>query len=162
VTTTVFEPRPLPRPVAGQLRRRLARAHAEEPFSVLDPRHTVRRVAALAADLHLETTIYRGGLDLRGFEVDHVWLGVSCTKLGATPEAGSEGGSTPHAPWVVDATFPLFMDRFVEALHDFVAGYLPAEALADLAEGAGVDQRVVGLFPDPVRYLGAPVWSARD
>ncbi|MGH8909730.1 MAG: hypothetical protein ACRD0K_25375 [Egibacteraceae bacterium] len=68
---------------------------------------------------------------------------------------------SPGAPFVVDVTFPLFVDHFVEVLRRFVAGDATAAELDAAAAGTGVRQRVVGLFPAPVRYLGVPVWSAR-
>ena len=138
---TMFEPQPLPRDVDTDLRFRLRRAHADEPFSTADPRDTTRRVADIAAALGLSTTMYRGGVDLRGTEVDHVWLDV--------------GGR------VVDAAFPLFRHDFVSVLRQFVAGDVSADVLESSAAGAGVDQRVLGLFPAPIRYLGAPIWSSR-
>lgn len=95
----------------------------------------------------MPATVYRGGLDLRGAEIDHLWLA-------AIP-------LLPGAPLVLDVAFPLFAERFVELLRRFVAGDATPAELDKVASGAGVRQRVVGLFPEPVRYLGAPVWSAR-
>jgi hypothetical protein len=67
----------------------------------------------------------------------------------------------PGTPLVVDVAFPLFADHFVEVLRRFVAGDATPAELDEAASGTGVGQRVVGLFPKPIRYLGAPVWSAR-
>lgn len=144
---TVFEPRPLPRSVAGAFRRRLHEAHVRDPFSSVDPRSTVRRVSAIAASMNLETAVYRGGLELEGIEVDHVWLAVRL------PESDD-------VPRVVDASFPLFVEEFVETLRRFVAGDVSPERLSAVAAAAGVDERVIGLFPPPMRYLGMPVWSS--
>lgn len=139
--TTRFRSRPLPRALDTKLRRRLTAAHRDDPLSAVDARATVRRVAAVTADLGLSTTVYRGGLDLRGWEVDHVWLDV-------------------HGR-VVDAAFPLFVEEFVDVLRRFVAGDAAAEELAAAAVGATVDQRVLGLFPPTAGYLGQPVWRQR-
>lgn len=140
MSATRFHSQPLPQELDVELRRRLVAAHQEEPLAV-DARRTVRRVAALAAELGIPVTVYRGGLDLRGSEVDHVWLDV--------------GGR------VVDAAFPLFVDRFVEVLRRFVAGDADAEEVAGAAAGASVEERVLGLFPTRTGYLGQPVWSQR-
>lgn len=142
---TRFCSQPLPSALEEAVRQRLAPAHAEQPFSPLDPRLTARRVAALLTDLGLPLTLFRGGLDLRGVEVDHVWLAAT-----------AEG-----TPRVVDAAFPLFSEEFVAVLRRFVSGDGSREELAAAAEGSAVDDRVLGVFPPPVGYLGAPVWSAR-
>ncbi|HVM12952.1 MAG TPA: hypothetical protein VM287_01295 [Egibacteraceae bacterium] len=136
-----FRSWPLPAKLDGPLRRRLAAAHRVEPLSAIDPRATVERVAAVARDLELAVTIYRGGLDLRGSEVDHVWLDISGR--------------------VVDAAFPLFAEEFVEVLRRFVAGDATDEELADAAVHVSVEKRVLGLFPATAGYLGQPVWSQR-
>ncbi|QBI21387.1 hypothetical protein ER308_18650 [Egibacter rhizosphaerae] len=140
-TRVSFEARPLPEPAAAVLRERLEAAHQDRPLSTFDVRHTARRVARIAEDIGFRPTIYRGGLDLRGIEVDHVWLDID-----------------GH---VVDAAFPLFLDRFVLTLRDWVAGDASDDDLVAAAEGAGVGDRVLGEFPTRVRYLGSPIWSAR-
>ncbi|MGH8899352.1 MAG: hypothetical protein ACRDZ4_20565 [Egibacteraceae bacterium] len=145
--TTVFESRPLPPPLAEIVLRRLERAHREEPFSAVNPRRTTHRVAGIVGELGVPVTVYRGGLDLRGAEIDHLWLA-------AIP-------LLPGTPLVVDVAFPLFAEHFVEMLRRFIAGDATPAELDEIASSAGVRQRVVGLFPEPVRYLGAPVWSAR-
>lgn len=136
-----FDSLALPAAVRAQVRARLRRAHAERPFSATDPRDTVRRVADIAADLGIAATVCRGVVDLRGAEVDHVWLDV-------------------HGR-VVDAAFPLREGEFVELLRRFVAGDLEAEELACAADRLELDARVLGEFPEPIRYLGRPVWSTR-
>jgi hypothetical protein len=148
VATTVFEPRPLPPPVGADVRQRLQAAHQLEPFSTIDPRRTVRRVTMLLADLVVESVVYRGGVDLRGTEVDHVWLAVR------------PAGSADTGPYVIDAAFPLFAEDFVATLRRFVAGDADTDELALAAARAGVEQRVLGAFPEPLRYLGRPVWTA--
>lgn len=131
----------LPADVAGRVRERLARAHAELPFSAVDSRGTVRRVATIADELGLRATVYRGALDLRGAEVDHLWLDI-------------EGR-------VLDASFPLFEQCFVDVLRRFVAGEAEAEELEQAAAAADLERRVLGEFPEPLAYIGAPVWSGR-
>ena len=138
---TAFRPQPLPEDIDVELRRRLCKAHAEAPFSAAHPRQTARRVVEIAGGLGLATTMYRGGVDLQGTEVDHVWLDV--------------GGR------VVDAAFPLYRHDFVSLLREYVAGDVSVEALELSAINASVDQRVLGLFPARIRYLGAPVWNHR-
>lgn len=140
MSSTRFRSQPLPQELDTELRRRLEAAHRDEPLAV-DARRTVRRVATLAADLGLPVTIYRGGLDLHGSEVDHVWLDVDGR--------------------VIDAAFPLFLDCFVEVLRRFVAGDADADEVAAAAVGASVEQRVIGLFPTRTAYIGQPIWSQR-
>lgn len=128
------------------IRERLRAAHAEQPFTPLEPRRAARRVAEIVSELDVDATLYRGGLDLRGVEVDHVWLAVN--------------PSGAAAFFVVDAAFPLFSPPFVDELRRFVCGDANREDLAVLAREAPVDDRVLGVFPPPLRYLGQPVWSA--
>jgi hypothetical protein len=143
-----FVPMPPPGGLADRLRADLGAAHAQAPFSTLDPRASVRRVVALVADLPIRTVVYRGGLELRGAEVDHVWLAV------APAEQGMEEA------FVLDVAFPLFADRFVDVLRRFVAGDATAAALQAAADDADLTERVLGEFPAPMRYQGRPVWSA--
>jgi hypothetical protein len=142
---TLFDPRALPARIGVDLLRRLRRAHDDEPFSPLEPRVTVRRAIEIVEAVGLRTTVYRGGLDLRGSEVDHVWLAVD---------------AVPGDRYVVDAAFPLFAEGFVSALRAFVAGDADPEQLLAIAARADIDERVLGLFPEPLRYLGRPVWTA--
>lgn len=139
--TTRFRSRPLPGGLGDELRRRLAAAHTAEPLSAVDARATVRRVASLADGLGLRATVYRGGLGLRGSEVDHVWLDIDGR--------------------VVDAAFPLFVEGFVEVLRRFVAGDAEPHEIAAAAVNATIEERVLGLFPASANYLGQPVWSQR-
>lgn len=140
--TIAFQSRPLRPRVAKVLHARLRAAHRAQPFSALDPRQTVRRVTRILDEMGVEATVYRGGLDLRGSEVDHIWLDVDGR--------------------VVDVAFPLFVADFVDVLRRYVAGDADPDDIAVTAADAGVDERVVGLFPAPLRYLGRPVWSARQ
>lgn len=141
MTLRVFVSRPLPGSAAESVRARLATAHGLKPFSVVDSRESVGRAAAICHELGLTTTVYRGGLVLVGAEIDHRWLDVD-----------------GH---VLDVTFPLFHEAFVVALRAFVAGDADADDLRLAAAPAGVSKRVLGRFPEGVRYLGKPVWAAR-
>lgn len=132
----------VPEPYGRMLRRRLHDAHAEEPFSPLRPRVAARRVGALADEIGLSAHLYRGGLELTGTEVDHVWLAVGDV--------------------VIDLAFPLFEPKFRALLPRFVAGEIEAVELEHVAARADVDARVIGVLPPRVRYVGRRVWSARD
>jgi hypothetical protein len=150
MTTTVFEPRPLPERVARAVRVRIARVHASRPLSTVDPRETIRRVRLALDGLPLELDVYRGGLDLRGAEVDHIWLAVRTRD------------DPPEEAYVLDAAFPLFHERFVTTLRRFVAGDAGADDLVAAARETGIDERVIGLYPDPMRYRGNPLWASRS
>jgi len=141
VAHTIFASAPLPPSLAGALRARLAASHAQRPFSPLDAREAARRCAAILTDLGVRAVVYRGGLDLRGAEIDHLWVAVD----GAV---------------VLDAAFPLHSPAFVEVLRRFVAGDAEPQEL-DAAAPDGLDARVLGVIPTPMSYRGAPVWSAR-
>ncbi len=124
-----------------QLQDRLAQHHDAEPFLPTDPRRSVERVIQVGQNLGLQTYVIRGGVDLRGVEVDHVWASV-------------EGA-------VIDVAYPLLHHDFVDVLRRFVAGDAENEEL----EGAAVDteftQRIFGEFPESLRYMGARVWTQR-
>jgi hypothetical protein len=141
VATIAFQSQPLPRRVATTLRARLREAHVRHPFEALDPRDAARRVVSIAAELDLEPTVVRGSLDLDGTEVDHLWLALDGR--------------------VIDVAFPLFVPSFVVSLRRWVTGEIECDQLSALAADAGVEQRVLGEFPPPLRYRGQPVWSAR-
>jgi hypothetical protein len=142
VLTRSFVSRDLPQPGGHALRTLLAREHELEPFSPVRPRATARRVGALASGVGLAARLYRGGVDLNGVEVDHVWLGVDDT--------------------VIDVAFPLFMPAFRSLLPRFVAGEIEPEDLEDAAARSGIEHRVLGLLPPMTRYIGHPVWAERD
>lgn len=131
-----------------ELQSRLAAAHAVEPFSPLHPRRAVSRVVDLLDGLALRATVYRGGLDLRGAEVDHVWVAL-----------GSDGSEGPFS--VLDVAFPLFDDGFVSVLRRFVAGDAEPDELDASGREAGLETRVMGEFPPQMCYLGHPVWTTR-
>lgn len=142
MATIAFQSGPLPRAAAAEeLRCRLHDAHTAQPFSTMDPRNAAHRAADIAEGLGFEVTMYRGGLDLDGSEIDHVWVDLQGR--------------------VIDVAFPLFVPDFVSLLRGYVAGDVELDELAVAAEPAGVDLRVLGTFPARVRYRGAPVWSQR-
>jgi hypothetical protein len=157
--STTFRSHPLPSPLADAVRARLEAAHADHPFSPLHPRQGVRRVAEILADFGVDSMVYRGGLDLRGVEVDHVWLAAAPPQR--DDRAGGHSPSDPDETYVLDVAFPLFDRAFVDVLRRFVAGDGGAHELAAAAERARVADRVLGLVPAPMRYVGAPVWSSR-
>ena len=55
------------------LRGALAMEHARHPFSPRDVRDAARRVGGLCRSLEFEPVTMRGGLDVGGAELDHVW-----------------------------------------------------------------------------------------
>ncbi|MFP5310101.1 MAG: hypothetical protein ACLGIR_11055 [Actinomycetes bacterium] len=136
-----FRPATFAPPVAARLRAGLALAHASEPFTPSDPRGAAGRVARLAEALGLDVVTVRGGLDVGGAELDHVWVAVEGRVVDPTVVAGSS--------------------RFVAALRAYVAGDLDADDLDFLAHGHPIERRVLGAFPDTLGYVGAPVWSSR-
>src|SRR5690606_7987718 len=75
--TRSFPSGSLPDPGGAKLRQLLRRAHEQEPFSPLRPRAAARRVGALATEIGMSAHLYRGGVELTGAEVDHVWLAVN-------------------------------------------------------------------------------------
>lgn len=146
--TIVFQPLPLPPAMAAALAERVRAAHAQEPFSPVQTRRTVARVVELLEGLPLRATVCRGGLDLRGAEVDHVWVAL-----------GHDGEEKPVS--VLDVAFPLFDEAFVEILRRFVAGDARTDELDEAGRAAGVDAWVMGEFPPRMRYVGRPVWLGR-
>lgn len=140
--TRSFVSHDLPQPGGHALRELLAQAHAEDPFSPARPRATARRVGALASGIGFGARLYRGGVDVCGAEVDHVWLGIGDV--------------------VIDVAFPLFVPAFRRLLPRFVAGEVEADELESAAAQAGIDERVLGVLPPRTRYIGRPVWVERD
>ncbi|MPZ88857.1 MAG: hypothetical protein GEU81_12440, partial [Nitriliruptorales bacterium] len=139
-----FRSRPLPPALDTAVRRRLADAHEQEPFSPLRVRQAASRVADIVKEVGLTVAVYRGGLDLRGVEVDHLWLAAV---QGFDSAEAKPRGQEP--PFVLDVAFPLFDQGFVAALRRFVAGDGTHEELAAAAEIAHVNDRVVGVIPPP-------------
>jgi hypothetical protein len=144
---TAFDPRPLPAVLSQRLLARIDAAHRAQPFSVTDVRATVRRMVDVLAELGLEGTVYRGGLDLRGAEVDHVWLALPRPDDSAT---------------VLDVAFPLMDGDFVDVLRRFVAGDATTAQLEAAGLRARISARVLGDFPMRMRYVGRPLWGTAE
>lgn len=136
-----LRPRPFPVPLGPRLRGALAAAHARDPFQPSMSREVAHRVAHVASELGLEPTLFRGGVDVGGAEIDHVWVVVD--------------------ERVVDLALPLFADRFLEVVRAYVAGDIDSDVLERAAHPYSVRWRVLGAFPEDCRYVGAPVWSQR-
>jgi hypothetical protein len=150
VSPIVFEAGEAGEPTDGlvaELRRRLAVEHRRRPFVASDARDAVQRSRQALEDLAVTTVTFRGGLQLRGAEVDHVWLAVSA----------ADGES----PWVLDVAFPLFAADFVELLPRYVVGEIERTDLDRVSRHAALEQRVLGRLPPAARYCGEPVWSVR-
>jgi hypothetical protein len=135
-----LEPRPFPSPLRSRLCSAIATAHEQQPFSPAEVRQAANRVVALLERFGLQATMFRGGLDVGGAEIDHVWV-------------VADGR-------VLDVAFPLFSPGFLECLRAYVAGDVDDDQLEQAAHPYSVRWRVVGLFPESCRYRGAPVWSA--
>lgn len=136
-----FEPAAVPPPLGPRLRAALAREHARRPFTPCNVREAARRVAVVARRLDADAVIVRGGLDLGGAELDHVWVVV--------------------ADRVVDVAMPVNSAAFVDAVRAYVAGDLASRDLDHVAHGYHFAWRVVGEFQPPLRYFGEPVLSQR-
>lgn len=140
-STVRLRPRPFPAPLGPRFRSALAVAHAREPFRPSVSRDVAHRVAHVATELGLTPTLFRGGVDVGGAEIDHVWVVVD--------------------ERVVDAALPLFSEPFLAAVRAYVAGDLDGDALERAAHPYSVRWRVLGSFPEVCRYVGSPVWSQR-
>lgn len=132
----------LPSPAGPRLRSALAREHGREPFTPRDPREAAQRVRTVVASLGYDVELVRGGVDVGGAELDHVWAVVD-----------------GH---VVDVTLPLRSAAFAVALRAYVAGDLEDAELDRLAHGYAFEWRVLGEFPGRCRYVGLPVWGDRE
>lgn len=146
-TEVFFEPSWPREALFGDVRHRLDAEHRRRPFAASDARDAVRRAAATLADLPVSTVTFRGGLQLRGAEVDHLWLVLRTDDV--------------DDAWVIDVAFPLFAEDFVALLPRFVVGEVERDALDAASRDAALDQRVLGRMPHTVRYCGMPVWSRR-
>lgn len=150
MNAVVFEPGTSggPEPeLSAEVRERLAVEHRRRPFMASDARDAARRASHVLADVGVVTVVFRGGLQLRGTEVDHLWLAVSTSDADGT--------------WVLDVAFPLFAADFVALLPRYVVGEIERHELDAVGRAATLDQRVLGHLPPSVRYCGEPVWSAR-
>ncbi len=139
---SVVQRRRLPSAAAARLRADLVREHRRHPFGPDDVRDAARRALAVAEDLGLHGHIARGGLDLGGAELDHVWAVVDA-----------------H---VVDVTLPVLAQDFVTVLRGYVAGDVPRDELTTAAAAWTLEWRVVGDVPAGCRYYGDPILSHRD
>lgn len=137
-----FRPEAFPSPVGSRLRSALVREHGRHPFTPRDVRDAARRVVDVAGRLRLNAVVVRGGVDVGGAELDHVWAVVDGR--------------------VVDMTLPLRSGAFLSMLRAYVAGDLSGEHLDRVVHGYTLEWRVVGEFPADVRYVGAPIWLRRD
>lgn len=134
-----FAPRRLPPPGGPRLRAALAREHGREPFRPADVRSAAHRVVEIAAACDLDAYVARGGLDVGGAELDHVWAVVHDA--------------------VVDPSMPVVSEAFGALLRAYVAGDIDRDELDRSAHGYALEWRVMGEFPDRLRYVGLPVWS---
>lgn len=141
VARNPHQPR-LPAAAAARLRAGLAREHRRRPFGPHDVRDAARRALAVAEDLGLDGHIARGGLDLGGAELDHLWAVVDA-----------------H---VVDVTLPVLSRDFVALLRAYVAGDVEATDLELAAAEWALEWRVVGDVPVGCRYLGRPILAHRS
>lgn len=137
--STVYAPAPFPDLLRERLVSRLVRLHQEEPFGPRDVRATARRVADAAVRLGLEPMLVRGRVDVGGAELDHVFVVLE--------------------ERVVDLALPVRAPAFTHAVRAWVAGDLDVVELDELAAEHGLDDRVVGDYPRPVCYRGAPLWG---
>lgn len=128
-------------PSGPRLRSGLAQEHARAPFRPRDVRDAARRVVEVAQSLGFEAQVVRGGLDLGGAELDHVWAVVEDR--------------------VVDAALPVNSEAFASALRAFVAGDVEEDDLDRAAHGYAFGWRVLGEFPSTCNYLGLPVFGSR-
>lgn len=149
MTPTIFEPGRSGQPgrlLAIEVRRRLEAEHRRRPFVPSDARDATRRARRALGDLTVTTVTFRGGLQLRGTEVDHLWLAVS---------------ADDDEPWVLDVAFPLFAADFVDLLPRYVVGEIERQELDTISRNAALDQRVLGRLPPSTRYCGQPIWTVR-
>lgn len=134
-----FAPAPFPRPLRDELVDTLRLLHESEPFGPYDVRATARRVVDAAAELGLEPMMVRGRVDVGGAELDHVFVVVD--------------------ERVVDVALPVRARSFAGTVRAWVAGDLDLQELVERAARHGLEDRVVGDYPDQLRYTGAPLWG---
>lgn len=135
----LYEPAALPAAIEPTVVEALAAAHAAEPFRPTDARDAAHRTAELATALGLDARVLRGWLDLGSAELDHLFV-------------VAEGR-------VLDAAMPVNDGGFLAVVRAWVAGDEPTRTLEDAAAALDLSTRVVGRFPDAVRYRGAPLWG---
>lgn len=135
-----YDPVPFPARVREELVAALAVLHESEPFGPQDVRAAARRVVDAAAAIGLEPMMVRGSVDIGGAELDHVFVVVD--------------------ERVVDVALPVRAPGFTGAVRAWVAGDLDLQELAARASRHGLEERVVGEYPRPLQYRGAPLWGA--
>lgn len=136
---TTYRPTSFPTPVRRRLVQALAAAHEDEPFGPDDVRAVAHRVVTLVERVGLAPVIVRGGVDVGGAELDHVFVVVEDR--------------------VVDVALPVRAAPFAEVVRAWVAGDVERDELWGRAADYGLEDRVVGEFPAGVRYRGAPLWG---
>lgn len=134
-----YAPVPFPAAVRAELVETLYVLHQADPFGPYDVRATARRVVDAVTPLGLEPMMVRGRVDVGGAELDHVFVVVDDR--------------------VVDVALPVRARSFAEAVRAWVAGDLDLQELVERADRYGLEDRVVGEYPDGLRYTGAPLWG---
>lgn len=137
--SVTFEPAPFPVGIEDRLVAALERLHDSEPFGPQDVRASARRVVDAVTEMGLEPTLVRGRVDVGGAELDHVFVVVDDR--------------------VVDVALPVRDPAFTGAVRAWVAGDLDLQELAARASRYGLEDRVVGEYPRPLCYRGAPLWG---
>lgn len=137
--SVTYEPAAFPTGVREELVTTLEQLHGQEPFGPLDVRATARRVVDAAAAIGLEPMMVRGRVDVGGAELDHVFVVVSDR--------------------VVDVALPVRSPSFTGAVRAWVAGDLDLQELVARASRHGLEDRVLGEYPDALCYRGAPLWG---
>lgn len=137
---TTFAPAPFPARVRSRLVEVLAAQHAHDPFGPHDVRATARRVVEATEALGFAPVLVRGGVDVGGAELDHVFVVVEDR--------------------VVDLALPVRAASFADVVRAWVAGDLDRAELVARAARHGLEDRVVGEYPTALRYRGAPVWGS--
>lgn len=131
----------LPRDEAARLRATLAAEHRARPFLPSEPRDAAKRVLDIATSLGLSVHVARGGVDVGGAELEHLWAVVDDR--------------------VVDVSLPLTARPFRQVVRAYVAGDLPASRLVAAAADWTLEWRVIGEVPPGCRYRGTPVLAHR-
>lgn len=135
-----FESRPIPAKFKGFVQN-LAEEHEKQPFPPVDSlRKSISRVETIAAEHSLEYQRIRGGVCLRSAEVDTVWLAIN--------------SSEQEAPLVVDVSLPLKNPQFTDSLARWISDEITTQELEDIAALTDFEERILGEFPDSVRYIG--------
>lgn len=140
--SVTYAPAPFPTRMHDELVTALEELHDAEPFGPQDVRATARRVVDAAAAIGLEPMMVRGRVDVGGAELDHVFVVVT--------------------ERVVDVALPVRAPGFAGAVRAWVAGDLDLQELVARASRHGLEDRVLGEYPDRLCYRGAPLWGRAD